>query len=67
PKEKAVACVECHTSNGRLEKIDGLYIPGRGSDQARWLEIGGWLAAALTLLGVAGHGLIRVITSQRNR
>jgi hypothetical protein len=66
PKEKAVGCVECHTSNGRLEKIDGVYMPGRGSDHARWLEIGGWLLAALVLLGVTGHGLIRVVTHKRH-
>jgi octaheme c-type cytochrome (tetrathionate reductase family) len=67
PKEKALGCVECHASNGRLEKIDGVYMPGRGSNHARWLEIGGWLLAALTLLGVLGHGLIRIVASKRNR
>ena len=66
PKEKAVGCVECHTSNGRLEKIDGVYIPGRGSDHARWLELGGWAMIILTLVGVTGHGLIRIITNKRN-
>ncbi|MCM2340692.1 MAG: cytochrome C, partial [Rhodoferax sp.] len=62
PKEKALGCVECHVSNGRLEKVDGVYMPGRGRDHAPWLEIGGWLLAALTLLGVTGHGLMRLIT-----
>ncbi len=66
PKEKAVGCVECHTSNGRLEKIDGVYIPGRGSDHARWLELGGWAMVILTLVGVTGHGLIRIVTNKRN-
>lgn len=66
PKEKAVGCVECHASNGRLEKIDGIYMPGRGSDHARWLELGGWALAILTLLGVTGHGLIRIVTHKRN-
>jgi octaheme c-type cytochrome (tetrathionate reductase family) len=66
PKEKAVGCVECHTSNGRLEKIDGVYIPGRSSDHARWLELGGWAMVILTLVGVTGHGLIRIVTNKRN-
>ncbi len=65
PKEKALGCVECHVSNGRLEKIDGVYMPGRGSNHARWLEIGGWLLAALVLLGVTGHGLIRIVSNKR--
>ncbi|MDO8285921.1 MAG: tetrathionate reductase family octaheme c-type cytochrome [Rhodoferax sp.] len=67
PKEKAVGCVECHTSNGRLEKNDGVYMPGRGSDHARWLELGGWAMVILTLVGVTGHGLIRILTHKRTR
>ena len=66
PKEKAVACVECHSSGGRLEKIDGIYIPGRSSDHIGWLDFGGWLIAALTLLTVLSHGLIRFIAHKRN-
>jgi octaheme c-type cytochrome (tetrathionate reductase family) len=66
PKEKAVGCVECHTSIGRLEKIDGIYIPARGSDHAPWLEIAGWLMVGLTLLGVTGHGLMRIRSNKRN-
>jgi hypothetical protein len=66
PKEKALGCVECHVNNGRLEKIDGVYMPGRSRDQARWLEIGGWAMALLTLLGVLGHGLGRVVARKRN-
>lgn len=62
PKDKALGCADCHVSNGRLEKVDGIYMPGRGRDHAAWLEIGGWLLAALTLLGVTGHGLIRLLT-----
>lgn len=66
PKEKAVACVECHTSRGRLEKIDGIYIPGRGRDHAGWLDMSGWAIAALALLTVIGHGLGRFIAHKRN-
>ena len=66
PKEKALGCVECHANGARLEKIDGVYMPGRGRDHAQWLEIGGWAMALLTLLGVLGHGLGRVIANKRN-
>jgi octaheme c-type cytochrome (tetrathionate reductase family) len=66
PKEKAVACAECHTSGGRLEKIDGVYMPGRGRDHTNWLDMGGWAIAALTLLFVLGHGVGRSIAHKRN-
>lgn len=66
PKEKAVGCAECHASNGRLEAIDGVYMPGRGRDHARWLEIGGWLVIALTLVGVTGHGVLRIVSKKRS-
>jgi hypothetical protein len=67
PKEKALGCVECHANAGRLNQIDGVYMPGRSRDHAQWLEIGGWLLAALTLFGVLGHGLIRIVANKRNR
>ena len=58
PKGQALACVECHTrEGGRLANIAGVYMPGRD----RWAlldTVMGWLAA-LTLLGVIGHGAIR--------
>jgi octaheme c-type cytochrome (tetrathionate reductase family) len=65
PKEKALGCVACHASGGRLEKVRGIYIPGRGSDHAAWLDRAGWMLAALTLLGTLGHGLGRAILSRR--
>lgn len=66
PKEKAVGCIECHVSGGRLEKVDGIYLPGRGRDHLAWLEVGGWSLALLTLLGVLGHAMGRVIARKRN-
>ncbi len=67
PKDKALGCADCHAKQGRLEAIDGVYMPGRSRDHARWLEIGGWLLAALVLLGVSGHGLIRFLAQKRNK
>jgi len=54
PKEKAVGCVECHSTNGRLQKVSGLYLPGRDSNKV--LNVLGWTAALLTLIGVLIHG-----------
>ncbi|MGP1679689.1 MAG: tetrathionate reductase family octaheme c-type cytochrome, partial [Burkholderiales bacterium] len=67
PAKDALRCNACHSSNGRLEKVPGIYIPGRASDHAGWLDSAGWALAALTLLGVLVHGLGRVIVSKRNK
>ncbi|MCS6785725.1 MAG: tetrathionate reductase family octaheme c-type cytochrome [Thiobacillaceae bacterium] len=58
PKEDALACAECHSRDGRLAKVEGVYIPGRDHipllDQtAKWLAI-------LALAGVLVHAGIRV-------
>jgi octaheme c-type cytochrome (tetrathionate reductase family) len=65
PAKEALRCNACHASNGRLEKVPGIYIPGRASDHAGWLDAAGWAIAALTLLGALGHGLARVFVSKR--
>lgn len=57
PKEKALACIECHTKGGRLDKVEGIYLPGR--DANPWVDRLGWLAIAGTLIGVLIHGAIR--------
>jgi octaheme c-type cytochrome (tetrathionate reductase family) len=57
PKEDALACAECHSDAGRLDGVDGVYVPGR--DGNRWLDLIGLVAVAGTLAGVLGHGLIR--------
>lgn len=65
PAKDALRCHACHASNGRLEKVSGVYIPGRASDHAGWLDAAGWSVAALTLLGALLHGLGRIILSKR--
>ncbi|MDD5480394.1 tetrathionate reductase family octaheme c-type cytochrome [Rhodoferax sp.] len=66
PKDKALTCTDCHANNGRLEKVDGLYMPGRSRDHMAGLDKVGWSVMALVLLGVLGHGLIRVFVGKRN-
>ena len=58
PKEQALDCDACHAAGGRLQGVEGVYIPGR--DSLRLLDWAGWTLALLTLLGVVGHGLLRV-------
>ena len=65
PKEDAVACQECHAKEGRLNDLDGFYMPGRDSN--KWLDFIGILALAGTLLGVLGHGAIRALMSARRK
>jgi hypothetical protein len=63
PKEKAVGCVECHRTNGRLQKVSGLYMPGR--DANKYLNFLGWTAALLTLIGVLIHGALRIRAARK--
>jgi hypothetical protein len=58
PKEDALGCADCHSRNGRLAKVEGIYIPGR--DHNKLVEMLGWLAAAGALIGTLLHGAIRI-------
>jgi octaheme c-type cytochrome (tetrathionate reductase family) len=59
PKTQALSCMQCHASDGRLQNIDGVYMPHRPKDHNTWLERIGLTVAALALAGVLLHGLIR--------
>lgn len=63
PKDDALACAQCHSKNGRLKDVPGVYMPAR--DGKPWLDIIGWTAALLTLLGVLFHGGLRIYLSKR--
>jgi hypothetical protein len=57
PKEKSLACNDCHNRNGRLSNVPELYIPGQHKNE--WLDRIGWLAVMGTLGGFLLHGLGR--------
>jgi octaheme c-type cytochrome (tetrathionate reductase family) len=59
PKDKALGCAECHSLAGRLAGITGVYLPAR--DRNRVIDTAGWAIAVLTLVGVLGHGAMRVV------
>ncbi len=59
PKEDSLQCAACHVRNGRLASLSGFYMPGR--DRAGWLDMTGWSLVVLSILGVAAHGLGRVL------
>lgn len=62
PKEQSVSCIECHTrsSEGRLAKLTGFYVPGR--DRNETLAFAGKWLIILTLLAVVIHGAIRILS-----
>ncbi|MCG5512334.1 tetrathionate reductase family octaheme c-type cytochrome [Ectothiorhodospira shaposhnikovii] len=62
PREDALSCESCHSVDGRLADLPGVYIPGR--DRHPW-EPFGWLAVWLTLLSVVAHGLGRYLIHRR--
>ena len=63
PKEKALGCADCHSKNGRLAGIQGVYLPARDSNSL--VDNTGWAVVLLTLLGVLGHGALRIVTGRK--
>jgi octaheme c-type cytochrome (tetrathionate reductase family) len=63
PKEQALGCESCHSQEGRLAGIRGVYLPGR--DRNETLDLLGWLLALGTLGGVSAHGLGRMVTNRK--
>ena len=65
PVEQAVSCDECHSKGGRMEGIEGVYIPGRDSfGIIDWLGYG---LILLTIIGVAIHTVMRMATSKNRQ
>jgi len=65
PADEALQCQECHRRNGRLAGVEGVYIPGR--DAKPWIDRIGFTLALLTLLGVLGHGALRILTRNKGK
>ncbi len=66
PKEDALTCAQCHAPAvgvGRLDKVPGIYMPGRRANEL--LNTAGWSLAGLALLGVLGHGGLRILTARK--
>ena len=58
PATKALECTECHSKDGKLAGINGIYIPARDSfTLVEWL---GWLMLFGTFGGVLLHGALRI-------
>jgi octaheme c-type cytochrome (tetrathionate reductase family) len=65
PKEQALGCAECHSRDGRLKAVAGIYLPGRDHDLL--LDRAGFGLAGLALLGVLGHGGLRILTRNKRK
>jgi len=57
PIEDALKCIDCHSQGGRLENLDGFYMPGR--DSSNILDFIGIFAIFAAIGGVLIHGGIR--------
>ena len=64
PKDQALGCTECHAKEGRLKGIPGIYMPAQHNN--KMLDTVGWALVFMTLLGVIGHGIIRVFASSKH-
>lgn len=60
PKEQALKCSQCHSTNGRLAALTGFYMPGR--DGSKWVDWFGLLIIAGVLAGVVLHTIMRCAT-----
>lgn len=58
PAKNAVECQECHARGGRLDKLEGIYIPGR--DRNFFIDLIGWLMAGGALAAVLLHAGLRL-------
>jgi hypothetical protein len=65
PADQSLGCADCHSTQGRLAGLGGIYIPGTGS--AAWLDRIGLLIVLATLLGILGHGAFRLFLRLRRR
>ena len=64
PKEKSVACRECHTrENSRVGKLRDFYMPGRDYNAA--VENIGTGAILFSLLGVGIHAVVRIVSRKK--
>ena len=64
PAEEALECDDCHTKQGRMSGITGVYLPGR--DANSWLDLIGFGILGLTFFSVLFHGLLRAFFNRRN-
>ncbi|MBF0383552.1 MAG: tetrathionate reductase family octaheme c-type cytochrome [Magnetococcales bacterium] len=65
PAKKALECASCHSRNGRMADVPGIFMPGRGSSAI--VDRFGLLLMATAIVGVAGHGTMRIVMNKRKQ
>jgi len=65
PKEKALACADCHKEGGRLGGVPGVWLPGQ--DRHPLLERIGFGLAGFTFVGVLGHAALRFAVRKKRK
>jgi len=65
PKEDALECDSCHAKQGRMQGIEGMYVPGR--NETPWLDRAMLWILAATLLGILAHVLVRMLFGPRSK
>ncbi|MDV7141349.1 tetrathionate reductase family octaheme c-type cytochrome [Tropicimonas sp. TH_r6] len=63
PAEEAMDCRECHSQDGRLVNIAGVYMPG--TEDGGLVGLLGKMMVLAVALGVAGHALLRKFASKK--
>lgn len=56
-RDEALGCADCHAREGRLVKLAGVYVPGQSRSGP--LDALGLAAILASLMGIAGHALLR--------
>ncbi len=64
PAEDSLTCVSCHSRNGRMAGVPGIFMPGRGSGAI--VDIFGLLLIGVSVLVVLGHATLRALMKVRN-
>ncbi len=64
PASEALSCEECHAKNGRLNNLQGFYLPGR--DHNKLIDIFGLLMIIGAFAGVSIHGTLRIISKRKH-
>ncbi|MBF0346166.1 MAG: tetrathionate reductase family octaheme c-type cytochrome [Magnetococcales bacterium] len=64
PKEQALKCKDCHRNGGRMDGVEGIYMPGRKNNPL--LHTIGSVLVILTLTGTLIHASMRIFMRSRN-
>lgn len=66
PADQSVSCTECHTRNdSRLAGLTDFYMPGRDYNAA--IDTAGVWLIILSILGVAAHSAIRIVSWKKRK